>query len=314
MQTVRARLPYRSFHFAAAILACSAAACAALAQDPPAATTVSPARGQVEQIIQQLHTDVSVAFRSLDGSQELFIKADAPYPAAPAVVQIPVMIELYGQAQAGQARLTDTIVVHNDFHSVVDGAPFALDPKTDPYPGLYRQIGKPVSLHDLCEDMIARNSSLAADLLIEKLGIDNIRQRLAELHINGFDFARGIEPADPGKKGPDNTTSAHAVLELLYTLAKRQDSGDDAGKEMIGMIARAALSQPPTAGMPADPRNLQSVQLAGVGQQSMIVYGPHPFVLVVITRGIPNAEASAAIMAQIEHALTASLAAAVGSS
>lgn len=313
MRRVNAHAPLRRFRFAAVMLACFTAACTTSAQDPPAAPDVSPARGQVEQIIQQLHADVSVAFRSLDGSQELFIKADAPYPAAPAVIQIPVMIELYAQAQAGDVRLTDAIIVHNGFRSLADGAPFQLDPKTDPDRDLYAQIGKPVSLRDLCEDMVARNSSLAADLLIEKLGVDNIRQRLAALHINGFDLARGIEPADPSKKGPNNTASARAVLELLYSLAKRQDSGDDAGKEMIGLLARAALSQPPTAGMPADPRNQQSVQLAGLGQQSMIVYGPHPFVVVVIVRGIPNAEDSAAIMAQIQHALSSGLAV-IGSS
>lgn len=285
-----------------------------VAQDPPASPAVSPARSQVEQIIQQSHADVSVAFRSLDGSQELFIKAESPFPAAPAVIQIPVMIELYAQAQAGEVRLTDTIVVHNGFRSLADGAPFQLDAKADPDRDLYKQIGKPVSLRDLCEDMIARNSSLAADLLIEKLGIDNIRQRLSALHISGLEFARAIEPAGGNSKGPNNATSARAVLELLYSLAKRQDSGDDAGKEMIGLLARAALSQPPTAGMPSDPRNRETVELAGLGQQSVIVYGPHPYVVVVLTRGIANPAISAALMAQIEHALASGLSAAVGSS
>jgi beta-lactamase class A len=311
---VNSRAPLRGLNFTSLIFACCAAATTTIAQDPPAAPSVSPARSQVEQIIQQSRADVSVAFRSLDGSQELFIKAESPFPAAPAVIQIPVMIELYAQAQAGSVRLTDTIVVHNNFRSLADGAPFQLDPKTDPDRDLYQQIGKPVSLRDLCEDMVAHNSSLAADLLIEKLGIDNIRQRLSALHISGLDFARAIEPTAPDSKGPENASSARAVLELLYSLAKRQDSGDDAGKEMIGLLARAALSQPPSAGMPSDPRNQQSVQLAGVGQQSMIVYGPHPYVVVVLTRGITNSAVSAALMAQIEHALASGLAAAVGSS
>lgn len=306
------RLLFRPFALTCALLAMASQA--AFAQDPPATPTESPARPQVEQIIQQFHADASVAFRSLDGSQQLFIKAEAPFPAAPSVIQIPVMIELYAQAQAGDLRLSDTILVHNSFHSLVDDAPFKLDPKTDPDRDLYGQIGKPVSLRDLCEHMVSRNSNLAADLLIEKLGADNIRQRMAALHIDGLDFVRGIEPEEPNDKRPDNATSAHAVLELLWTLAKRQDAGDDASKEMIGMLARAALAQPPTAGMPADPRNAQSVQSVGVGQQSMIMYGPHPFVVVVLARGITNPEVNAALMAQIEHALSAGLTAGIGSS
>lgn len=310
---VRPRLRSLALDAALFAIAFAAANVTAFAQDP-GTPIESPARPQIEQIIQAFHADVSVAFRSLDGSQQLFIKSNQPFPAAPAVIQIPVMIELYAQAQAGDVNLSDTIGVHNGFRSLVDGAPFRLDPKTDPDPDLYKLIGKAVSLRDLCEHMVTHNSSLAADLLIEKLGADRIRERMSTLHIDGLDFVRGIESNAPADKGPSNTTSARAVLEMLWTIAKGQDSGDDAGKETVGLLARAALAQPPTAGMPSDPRNQQFLQLAGVGQQSMIVYGPHPFVVVVLARGITNAEASAALMAQIQHALAAGLEAAVGSS
>lgn len=267
----------------------------------------SPARAQVQQIIQQFHADASVAFRSLDGTQELFIKAAQPFPAASSVVQIPVMIELFAQAQSGSVNLTDTIVVHNNF-TTLDGKPFHLDSKTDPDRDLYMQGGKPISLHDLCDHMVARNSTLAADLLIEKLGAERVRQRMDMLGVEGFDLLQGIEPPDPNDKQPHNAASARVVLELLWSLAKHQEDGDDSSKEMIGLLARAALHQPPTAGMPSDPRAAQSLQLLGAGQQSMIVYGPHPFVVVVLARGITNPETSAELMALIEHALAAGLA------
>jgi len=282
----------------------------AFAQDPPA--SVSPARDQILHLIQQAHADVSVAFRSLDGTQELFIKSHDEFPAAPSVIQIPIMMELYAQSDEGELRLSDTVTVHNGFRSLADGSPFQLDPKTDPDQDLYQQIGKPVTLRDLCEHMVAHNSSLAADLLIEKLGIDGIRQRIDALHITGMQVVRDVEPAKPNDKSPGNITSARAVLDLLYELAKRQDSGDDSAEEMVGMVARAALSQPPTAGMPSDPRNTQVAQLAGTGQQAMIIYGPHPFVVAILVRGLPSPAASAALMAQIENALAAGLAASIG--
>jgi beta-lactamase class A len=293
-----------------------ALACAipASAKGPPVpASENSPARAQVEQLIQQAHADVSVAFRSLDGAQQLFIKADEAFPAAPAVIQIPVMIELYTEAQAGEVRLTDTVVVHNMFHSVVDGTVYHLDSKTDPDQDLYKEGGKPITLQDLCEHMVARNSSLAADLLIERLGLDRVRQRIESLHANGIQMIHAIEPDRPNDKRPDNATTTRAMLELLWTIARGQDAGDDASKEMVGMVARAALHQPPTAGMPTDPRAAQSPQLAGIGQQAMIEYGPHPFIVVILTRGITNPEASAELMAQIEHALAAGLDANIGS-
>jgi beta-lactamase class A len=286
-------------------LACAIPAPAKGPRVPPSEN--SPARAQVEQLIQQAHADVSVAFRSLDGAQQLFIKADEAFPAAPAVIQIPVMIELYTEAQAGEVRLTDTLVVHNTFHSVIDGAVYHLDPKTDPDQDLYKSLGKPITLQDLCEHMVARNSSLAADLLIERLGLDRVRERIESLHADGIQVIHAIEPDRPNDKRPDNATTTRAVLELLWTLTKGQDAGDDASKEMVGMLARAGLQQPPTAGMPSDPRAAQSVHLAGIGQQAMIEFGPHPFIVVILTRGMTNPEASAELMAQIEHALAAGL-------
>jgi len=260
-------------------------------------------------LIRQAHADVAVAFRSLDGSQQLFIKADDPFPAAPALIQIPVMIELYAEAQAGTLRLSDTLTVHNEFRSSLDGSIYHLDPKTDPDQDLYKMIGKPIALRDLCEHMVARNSSLAADLLIEKIGIDRINQRIDALHAGGVQITHALEPRKPGDPKPDDAASARSVMELLWTLAKGQDTGGDSGKEMVGMMARAASAQPPTAGMPADPRVRQSVSLVGISDQAMIVYGPHPFVVAILVRGITNREAVAELEALIEHALAAGLSA-----
>jgi len=278
----------------------------ALAQDSPD-TEESPARAQIEQLIQQTHSEVAVAFRSLDGSQELFIRADELFPAAPAAIQVPIMIELYREAQAGQLRLTDTIVVHNNFHSLVDDSTYQIDPKTDPDQDLYKSIGKPETLGDLCEHMVANNSSLAASLLIERLGIGQIRQRIEALHAKGVELFRGVESSKPSDSKPQNEVSARGVLELLWTLAKGQQEDDDASKQMVGVIARAALRQLPTAGVPSDPRIADSIQNMGLGQQAMIVYGPHPFVVVIMSRGITNPETSAELMAQITHALASAI-------
>ena len=278
----------------------------AFAQDPPGTPKESPARGQVEQLAQQAHADVSIAFRSLDGAQQLFIKADERFPVAPAVIQLPIMIELFAEAQAGELRLTDTLIVHNTFSSILDGSIYHLDRKTDPDQDLYKAIGKPITLRDLCEHMVARNSSLAAALLVERLGVGRIRPRIEALHADAIQLLRGFEPGKPNDTKPDNTASARGVLESLWTLANSQDQGD-VSSEMVGMVARAALYQPPADDMPSDPRSAQSFQLAGIGENAMIVYGPHPFVVVIVVRGITKSEARAELLALIEHALAAGL-------
>ncbi len=297
-------LPWRWLGLTGLLLA---VAIAAFAQDPSGTPKESPARSQVEQLIEQARADVSVAFRSLDGKQQLFIKPDEEFPAAPAVIQLPIMIELFAEARAGELQLTDTMTVRNSFASILPGTIYHLDPKTDPDQDLYKAIGKAMTLRDLCEHMVARNSSLAADLLIEKLGAERIRQRVKVLHAEGIQLNRGIEPSDPNDTRPDNTASARGMFASLWMLAKRQEEGDAASTEMIGMMARTALSQLPTAGIPPDPRAAQSTRLAGMDENAMIVYGPHPFVVVIVIRGVMNPETRAELTAQIEHALAAGL-------
>jgi beta-lactamase class A len=284
-----------------------AGAIVAFAQGSPGTPKESPARSQVEQLIRQAHADVSVAFRSLDGTQQLFLKPDTEFSAAPSVIQIPVMIELFAEAQAGELRLSDTIVVNNNFQSLLDGENYRLDPKTDPDQDLYKAVGKSMTLRDICEHMMARNSSLAADLLVEKLGADRIRRRIEQLRAGGIQLNRGIEPDKPNDIRPDNAASARGMFELLWSLAKGQNDGDESSMEMIGMMARAAYSQLPTAGMPPDPRAAQSTRLAAIGENAMIVFGPHPYVVVIVVRGITNLEARAELVALIEHALAAGL-------
>ncbi len=300
----------RSFWLALAILAAGDVTFGKplLAQATSSTPKESPARGQVEQLARQAGAGVSVAFRSLDQSQELFLEQNAEFPATPAVIQVPIMMELYAQAGAGELNPTDMITIHRQFTIDLPGALDDLDPKTDPDPELYKSDGKTMTLRDLCEHMVARNSSLAADLLIEKLGVERIRRRLDAMSHPGVRLNRTIGSRDARDPNQDNSATARGVFDMLWSLAKGQEAGDKASTEMIGMMARTALSQPSANGMPTDPRTAQSLRLSGMYENSMIVFGPQSYVVVIVVRGMTSAEARTELAAQIEHALVAALA------
>src|SRR6478736_9644908 len=76
-----------------------------------------PVRAEVEQIISSSGADVAVAFRSLDGRDELLIQPDVEFHAA-STMKVPVMIELYRQARAGLLSLDDALPIVNEFHSI----------------------------------------------------------------------------------------------------------------------------------------------------------------------------------------------------
>src|SRR5437763_10664350 len=103
-----------------------------------------PVRAEVEQIISSSGADVAVAFRTLDGKDELLIRPDVEFHAA-STMKVPVMIELFRQARARALKLDDRIRVVNEFHSIVDSSAYKLDASDDSDAEMYRRIGQRMS-------------------------------------------------------------------------------------------------------------------------------------------------------------------------
>ena len=134
--------------------------------------------------IQKSGADVGVAFRTLDGKLEWFWRADDVFHAA-STMKIPVMIELFHQVREGKVKLNDPLTIKNEFHSLVDASIYTLDAADDSEADLYKAIGQTRTLGQLCELMITVSSNFATNLLIEKLGVDNIRATVTALHADG---------------------------------------------------------------------------------------------------------------------------------
>ncbi len=260
----------------------------------------SKSRAAVETLIHRNGADVAVAFRALDGGQELFLQADTPFPADTTIARLPVMIELYAEAQARELRLTDAIVVHNHFPNPSGGPDLILNSRSDPDSSLYNSVGKPVSLRELCELMITRKSSLAAALLVERLGASRIIARLISLHIEGIIFPLTFDSSSPASIASPlpATVTARGVLELLWVLAQGKAVSAQASTEMIGLLARSVPGASASQGTGA---------ISDAHHEAMIVYGPHSYVLVIYVRNVPDPTATPALMAQIAHQLAAAL-------
>jgi len=288
--------------FFAFVILCVCAASARGQGAEPNPPLESPARGDVEKLIQTYSADTSVAFRTLDGTQELFIQADKPFRSSSAI-KIAVAIELYAEAEAGELRLSDSLPVtsgsQNDAHP---GTPHA-DAKNDP---TYGAIGKTLTLRELCEAMIVRSSLRAESLLIERLDAARIRNRLHTLGADGVKFVASVEN-DTGlaAEGPQNTETARDLMVLLWALAKGEAVSPDASQEMMGMLARSIPYQGIAAGLPGShDAALGTAGFAENHQEAAIVYGPHSFVIVIVIRDVQDRTASFALSAQLTHALS----------
>src|SRR4029453_6984829 len=193
---------------------------------------ISQIEGQLRRIIAASGGEVAVAYRTLDGRSELVLDADKPFHAA-STMKVPVMIELFRQAQTGALSLDESLPVRNQFHSIVDGSPYALSEGDDSDSEVYAVVGKTMTLRRLCELMITVSSNFAANLLIERLGVENIRRTVASLGAEGVQVLRGVEDQKAFDKGLNNTTTARGLMVLLDHIAHGSAVSRDADHEMI---------------------------------------------------------------------------------
>jgi beta-lactamase class A len=273
--------------------ACTAAADGRLAAAVPA----------LEATIQESGAQVAVAFRTLDGKAQWLLHAEEPFHAA-STMKVPVLIELYHQVHAGKLKLEDEIRVRNEFHSLVDGSLFALDPEDDSETALYQAVGEMRTLAQLSELMITVSSNLAANLLMDELGIENIRAGVHALGADGMRVLRDLEDGKAFQQGLNNTTTASALLRLLEAIARGQAVDRKSSRDMIRILERQTFNDDIPAGLPPGTRVAHKTgEITAVRHDAAIVYARRPFVLIVLTRGLDDPKASSALIASIARQL-----------
>ena len=266
---------------------------------------LSPARAEVLQLIHDSGAEVAVVFRTLDHKQEMMIEPDTPFHAA-SIMKIPVMIELFAEAHAGKLHLDDPLPVKNEFHSIVDGSPYQLNAADDSDADVYKSVGSTLTLRQLCEAMITHSSNLAANLLIERLGVANIQKTIARLDADGMVLLRGVEDGKAFQAGKNNTTTARALQILLEAIVENKAADAESCREMMDILKRQAFNEAIPAGLP--PGTIvahKTGEITGVHHDAAIVLAARPFVLVILVKGINEREKSSELMAAITNAIYA---------
>ncbi len=256
------------------------------------------------RIIADSGAEVAVAYRTLDGRTDVRINADTAFHAA-STMKVPVMIELFRQAHAGTLALGDPLPIVNEFHSIVDGSRYVLAEDDPADKDVVAALGRTLTLRQLCEAMITVSSNFATNLLIEKLGVENIRRTVTALGADGMHVLRGVEDQKAFDKGLNNTTTARALLVLFERVAQGRAVDKSSDAEMVRVLERQKASPNAIkAGVPAGTVVAHKTgNITRIHHDAAIVYAPKPYVLVLLVRGIDDLDKSAALMAALSKAI-----------
>jgi beta-lactamase class A len=177
----------------------------------------------------------AVAFKDLKTGREIKLNDKEMYHAA-STMKTPVMIEVYKQAAEGKFSLSDSIELKNEFKSIVDGSNYSLDSADDSEYELYKHIGEKRTISALLYQMITVSSNFATNLIIQKVGAQNVTQSMRQLGAKDIQVLRGVEDDKAFEKGLINTTTAHDLMLIFEKIAKGEAVNAEASVAMINIL------------------------------------------------------------------------------
>jgi beta-lactamase class A len=234
---------------------------------------------------------VGVYLKDLLDERTFAWNADTVFHAA-STMKIPVMIEVFRAYEDGRLTRDARLHLQNRFASIVDGSPYALDPGDDSDSAMYGRLGTDVPVRDLVERMITRSSNLATNAVIELVGAAKAQATARSLGAATMMVRRGVEDDKAFEKGLNNTTTARDLGVLLEAIALDRAASPDRTREMLAILERQEFNDEIPAGLPRGTRVAHKTgQITGVLHDAAIVFPPEgraPFILVVLTRGVPD--------------------------
>ena len=225
---------------------------------------------------------VSIAAEHLDTGERILISENDMYHAA-STMKTPVMIEVFRQAAEGKFRLDDSIVVRNDFRSIVDGSPYSMDLGEDSDDSVYNLIGKPTTILFLIRHMITVSSNLATNILIELVDARKVTETMRTLGAKDMKVLRGVEDGKAFQKGLNNETNAIDLMTIFKAIAEGKAVGAEEDKAMVDMLLAQRFRSKIPALLPEGVRVAHKTgNITGVEHDSGIVFLPDGTQYVVV--------------------------------
>ncbi len=267
-------------------------------------TPIKLLQNDLENQISAIDGDVALAFLDLSNpSDTIFIHIDEQYHAA-STMKVPVMIELFKQQAQGHFNLNDTIVLKNEFKSIVDKSPYQMDIADDSDDIIYNKIGTNVTLYELMVPMITVSSNLATNVLIEIVDAKKVTQTMRDLGANNIQVLRGVEDIKAYEQGLSNSTTARDLLVIMKAIAEGNAGNEQDTKAMLDILKAQEWNDMIPKYLPKDLEIAHKTgSITGVHHDAAVVYLPdgNSYILVLLSKNLADFEKGTDQLARISE-------------
>ncbi|MBC7187015.1 MAG: serine hydrolase [Calditrichaeota bacterium] len=266
---------------------------------------VQKLREQIAATERRLRGTFGIAWKDLDTGDTFLYNAQEVMHAA-SLMKVPVMIEVFRQAEQGRFRLGDSLLLRNSFRSIVDGSTYSLRATAESDSSVYAHLGGKMTIRDLVHHMITVSSNLAANLLLELVGPENVTATVRTLGASHTQVRRGLEDLKAHQKGINNETSAFDMMLLLEAIATGRAASKPACEQMMEIMFQQRLRTKIPALLPDSLKVAHKTgSISRIDHDAGIVVSPsgRRCVLVIMSRGISDHKRAAQGIATLSRAL-----------
>ncbi len=215
---------------------------------------------------------LGVAILDLSSGKKILLHADEVFPQASSI-KIAVLAELYRQAQAGKLKLTDLYTVQAS-DLVADS-----DIMNGLTPGVTR-----ITLRDLATMMVAVSDNSATNVLIDRVGMENVNALMDSLGLAHTRLRRKMMDLKAAGEGRENVSTPAEMMALLENLYRGKVLNREMTDDFFKMLSTHKQSFIPRD-LPEGVKvaNKQG-ELEGVRNDSGVVFVENrPYVICVMT-------------------------------
>lgn len=267
--------------------------------------TPDDVKAQIASVLGNENGVFAVAYKNLDTGEEIMINEHTLFHAA-STMKTPVMVEVYRQAALGKFSLKDSVLVKNEFKSIMDSSLYSLSRGSDSDTLLYDLVGTKRTLYALMYDMIIISSNLATNQIIELVDAKSVTQTMRSIGANDMQVLRGVEDTKAYNAGLNNQTTAYDLMLLFEKIDKEEIVNAEASMAMIDILLDQKFNTIIPARLPDAVKVAHKTgSITGVRHDSGIVFLPDgkKYVLVLLSKELKDEEAGVQAMAKVSEIL-----------
>ncbi|MDD2206608.1 MAG: serine hydrolase [Aminobacterium sp.] len=251
---------------------------------------------QIEQVLisKGMTNKAGIIIKDIKNDETFSLNGEQSFPSA-SLIKLSILWTLFSKENAEELSLNETITLKEA--DKVEGGLLHL----------YKE-GAKLRLEDLALLMIAVSDNTATNLIIDRLGIDQINNEIKKLGLKGTILGRKMLDFEAKKAGKDNYTTPEDISNLLGKILTSTSLPVSRRKRMLEMLSAQKLNIKLPSLVPFnDVDEIEGFlahktgELPGSEHDAGIFFynSDHPILVTVLTRNLSNRVAGVDLCAQI---------------